>query len=234
MSASGSTPHLHLSQYNADDRPSYVSDYTEDMGRIDTGFNLAQTNALTALNRVAALEQSIGSTGAVGQTAEFYSETTVNATSGGEKISIGFGGPTGTATRNAEPADVPWTWRPAGDTVDLVFAGPGAYRVTVEAVIEYPSSLNISSAYISLYTDTDHVAPLFLLGHGSSSQRYRGSSSFVMPYGDEEFPDCIRLITIFNESAVSGGQVLCELTVDVEQLSTENSKQTFPGQPDGQ
>ena len=234
MSASGSTPHLHLSQYDAGDRPSYVSDYTEDMGRIDTGFNLAQTNALTALNRVAALEQSIGSAGAVGQTAQFTAGTTVNATSGGEKISIVFGGPEDTATRNADPADVPWTWRPAGDAVDLVFAGPGAYRVTVEAAVEYPSSLDISSAYISLFTDTDHVAPLFPCGHGSGFRRYCGSGSFVMPYGDEEFPDCIRIITIFNESAVSGGQVQCELTVDVEQLSAEDSKQSFPGQPDGQ
>ena len=45
MSASGSTPHLHLSQYNDTDHPSYVSDYTEDMGRIDTGFNLAALQA---------------------------------------------------------------------------------------------------------------------------------------------------------------------------------------------
>lgn len=59
MSASGQTQHLHLSQYAETDRPSYIDDYTDDMQRIDAGFNLAQSNALQALGKVAALSEMI-------------------------------------------------------------------------------------------------------------------------------------------------------------------------------
>ena len=235
MSASGSTPHLHLSQYNGTDHPSYVSDYTEDMGRIDTGFNLAQTNALNALNRVAALEQSIGSAGVVGQTAVLSTNSNVDAgmVEGGLLV-LGFRPPMVTWTRNAEPADVPWTWGNSGtsmvDTVGPVFADRGVYRVTVAAVATYQPSPNISSAYIHLWTgQDDHCVPLVHVDDGLDGRRYGAAGSFVVPYDGGDVG--ITFQTSFGDSSVPDAQVLWSLTVDVAQLSTENSKQSFPGQP---
>lgn len=59
MSASRQTQHLHLSQYAEVDRPSYIDDYTSDMQRIDSGFNLAQSNALQALSKVTSLSHRV-------------------------------------------------------------------------------------------------------------------------------------------------------------------------------
>lgn len=156
MSASGRTPHLHLSQYNDTDHPSYVSDYTEDMGRIDTGFNLAQTNALTALNRVAALEQGIGTAGAVGQTAMLSCKGVDTGGVDGDVFALGFNTPLATLTRNAEPAAVPWTWVESEGAAGLAIADRGMYRVTVEANATYNSSPDISFAEIQL-TDRKSV-----------------------------------------------------------------------------
>lgn len=235
MSASGSTPHLHLSQYNGADHPSYVSDYTEDMGRIDTGFNLAQTNALSALNRVAALEQSIGSAGAVGQTAVFLADSAVDAGMvDGGMLLLGFNPPLVTRTRNAEPADVPWTWRHPGssavDTVKLVFAGRGMYRVTVNAVASYQSSSNISSAYMEMVIGSDvHYVPLVHVSDNPDGRYYGAAGSFVVAYDGSNEGGSVVFGTSFSDSTVPGGaQVQCMLTVDVEQLSTEYSVQ---GQP---
>ena len=224
MSASGSTPHLHLSQYTDTDHPSYVSDYTQDMGRIDTGFNLAQTNALTALNRVAALEQSVGSAGAVGQTVMFEKSAAVDSSiSVGNPFTLGFNDPVSMATRNAEPADVPWTWQPNGDTVSLRFIDRGVYRVTVEAYASYPPSLNISSAYINLW---ERIAPFVYYAQTQNGPRlYCAVGSFVIPYdgvgSDVGFSKDLRFLTRFNDQIVSSAQVMCVLNVDVEQLATD-------------
>lgn len=234
MSASGSTPHLHLSQYNDTDHPSYVSDYTEDMGRIDTGFNLAQTNALAALNRVAALEQSIGSAGAVGQTAMFSLSATADATPAGKEISFGFGDPVATFTRNAEPADVPWTWETVDGTVRLRFPDHGVYRVAVEAHVAYMSSAGMSAAYISLMAGGNHVAPLVRCDDGQGYGHYRAACSFVSPNLGDMFDGSLRLVTIFDGQTASDARIQCELAVDVERLSTEYSQQPDPGQSDGQ
>ena len=240
MSASGSTPHLHLSQYNDNDHPSYVSDYTEDMGRIDTGFNLAQTNALTALNRVAALEQSVGSSGTVGQTAVFSTDSSVaGSVVQGNLLNLGFTPPLVTFTRNAEPADVPWTWGNSSDsvvdTVKLAFADRGMYRVTVNAVATYQSSSNISSAYIQLWIgQDDYYVPLVQVGDGSQGRRYGAAGSFVIPYDGDGGDGGITFGTFFGDSTVPDTRVQCSLTVDVEQLATEYSMQIPTVQPDGE
>ena len=234
MSASGSTPHLHLSQYDDTDHPSYVSDYTEDMSRIDTGFNLAQSNALTALNRVATLEQSVGSAGAVGQTAMFSLSATTDVTPASKEISFDFGAPVVTFTRNAEPADVPWTWETGGDAVRLRSTDHGVYRVAVEAHVAYMSSADISAAYISLMAGGGHVAPLVHCNDGQGYRHYRAACSFVSPNFGDMFDGYLRLVTIFDGQAASNARIQCELAVDVERLSTEYSQQPDPGQSDGQ
>lgn len=226
MSASGSTPHLHLSQYSDTDHPSYVGDYTEDMSRIDTGFNLAQSNALAALNRVAALEQSIGSAGAVGQTALFQVETTVDGSVSDEnQLLLGFGVPSSTTTRNAEPAEVPWTWESTNGTVRLVFAASGVYRVTVEANVSYQSSLIVSSALIGLQGgDHDIIVPLGRYDDPVEGRCYSASGSFVIPCYYDRYGPLLAFVTSFNGPTVSGAQIRCDLSVDVEQLSSEKPR----------
>lgn len=237
MSASGSTPHLHLSQYNDTDHPSYVGDYTQDMGRIDTGFNLAQTNALTALNRVAALEQGVGRAGAVGQTAILRSKGPDTGTADGNVFTLGFNPPLATLTRNAEPAAVPWTWAgsdpstTAGSTA-LAIAGRGVYRVTVEANVTYRPSANIRFADIRLATGTqDRCAPLVHNGDLPYGRVYDAACSFVVQYDGEGGPWDVGFETYLDDPAAAGdAQPQCLLTVDVEQLSTEYSVQ-YPQQP---
>ena len=226
MSASGSTPHLHLSQYTDTDHPSYVSDYTEDMGRIDTGFNLAQTNALTALNRVAALEQSISSAGAVGQTVSFQVETTVDSSvSDGKQLLLSFGVPSSTMTRSAEPVEVPWTWESTDDMARLAFADRGVYRVTVEAFATYRTSPNISSAYIQLSIGQyNHCVPLVLVDDSPDGRYYSAAGSFVVAYDGDGGGGLVVFGTSFSDSSVPGAQVQCQLYVDVEQLSTQYSE----------
>ena len=238
MSASGSTPHLHLSQYNDTDHPSYVSDYTEDMGRIDTGFNLAQTNALTALNRVAALEQGIGTAGAVGQTAMLSNKSVDTGTVDGDVFALGFEPPLATLTRNAEPADVPWTWvrsggSPTGNAAGLAIADRGMYRVTVEANATYESSLNVSSADIRLVAGAQgHCAPLVHNGDRTYGRAYNAACSFVVPCDGKGGAWDIMFETSFNDTTAAGNaQPQCWLTVDVEQLSTEYSVQVSPEPP---
>lgn len=241
MSASGSTPHLHLSQYSDTDHPSYVSDYTEDMGRIDTGFNLAQTNALTALNRVAALEQGIGTAGAVGQTAMLQSKNPDTGTVDGGVFALGFELPVATFTRNAEPADVPWTWvgsdaSPTRNAAGLAIAGRGMYRVTVEADATYEPSSDISFADIRLVADAQgHCAPLVHNGDRLYGRAYNAACSFVVPCDGGGKVWDVRLETSFNGStAPNDTRIQCMLTVDVEQLSTEYSAQLSPEPPAGQ
>jgi len=238
MSASGSTPHLHLSQYNADDRPSYVSDYTDDMSRIDTGFNLAQTNALTALNRVAALEQSISSAGAVGQTAMLSNKQVDTGMVDGSRFILGFKLPVVTLTRNAEPADVPWTWvkhgsHPIANAAGLAITGSGIYRVTVEADATYKPSPNISFADIRLDTGLGSSrVPLVYNGDYSLGRKYSAACSFVVPCDGGGRNWSIMFETSFNDSTDPYGvQIQCALCVDVEQLSTEYSMQHSPEPP---
>lgn len=232
MSASGRTPHLHLSQYNDTDHPSYVSDYTEDMGRIDTGFNLAQTNALTALNRVAALEQSTGQASAVGQTAILQNKDPSTGTADGNVFTLGFNPPLATLTRNAEPAAVPWTWAGSdpstttGSTA-LAIAGRGVYRVTVEANVTYQPSSNIRFADIQLATGMQNrCVPLVNNGDLPYGRMFNAACSFVVQYDGESGPWDIRFETYLDDPAAAGNaQPQCLLTVDVEQLSTEYSVQ---------
>lgn len=239
MSASGRTPHLHLSQYDDTDHPSYVSDYTEDMGRIDTGFNLAQTNALNALNRVAALEQGTGRAGAVGQTATLPNKGTDTGMVDNGVLILGFELPMFTFTRNAEPAAVPWTWVKAsdhtiGNAAELAIAGRGMYRVTVEANATYQSSPDISFADIRLTTVMgSHCVPLVYNGDRTFGRAYGAACSFVVPChgGGENWG--IEFETSFGDGATpSGAQIQCELTVDVELLSTEYSGGPSPIQPE--
>lgn len=241
MSASGSTPHLHLSQYNAGDRPSYVSDYTDDMGRIDTGFNLAQTNALNALNRVAALEKSIGQAGAVGQTAMLSSKSVDTGSVDGNMLTLGFELPMATLTRNAEPADVPWTWvrssgSPMGNAAELAIADRGMYRVTVEANVTYDPAPNISFADIRLTTVLgDRCVPLVYNGDRPYGRAYGATCSFVVPCNGEGGNLGIGFETSFSDPAAPrDAQVQCNLTFDVERLSTEYSVQTPSRPPAGQ
>lgn len=237
MSASGRTPHLHLSQYSDTDHPSYVTDYTEDMGRIDTGFNLAQTNALTALNRVAALEQGVGRAGAVGQTAMLSVKGVDTGSVDGDVFDLGFNLPVSTLTRNAEPAAVPWTWvriggSPAGDA-ELAIADRGMYRVTVEANATYGSSPDISFAGILLDTllGTRHV-PLVYNGDRPYGRAYSAACSFLVPCGEGGCSLGIGLETSFvGPTSPHDAQIQCDLTFDIEQLSTEYSVQSSPGQP---
>lgn len=237
MSASGSTPHLHLSQYNDTDHPSYVGDYTQDMGRIDTGFNLAQTNALNALNRVAALEKSIGQAGAVGQTAMLSNRSTDTGSVDGNTLTLGFELPLATLTRNAEPADVPWTWvksndSPMGNAAELAIADRGMYRVTVEANVTYNPAPNISFADIRLTTVLgDRCVPLVCNGDRPYGRAYSATCSFVVPCNGGGGNLGIGFETSFGDPAAPrDAQIQCNLIVDVEQLSTEYSVQT-PSQP---
>lgn len=237
MSASGRTPHLHLSQYSDTDHPSYVGDYTEDMGRIDTGFNLAQTNALTALNRVAALERGIGQAGAVGQTAMLSCKGVDTGSVDGDVFGLGFDLPLATLTRNAEPAAVPWTWvrtggSPAGDA-ELAIADRGMYRVTVEANATYGPSPDISFAGIRLDTllGTRHV-PLVHNGDRQYGRTYDAACSFLVPCGEGGGSLGIGLETSFSGQAPPhDARIQCDLTFDIERLSTEYSVQASPGQP---
>lgn len=238
MSASGSTPHLHLSQYNDTDHPSYVGDYTQDMGRIDTGFNLAQTNALNALNRVAALEEGVGRAGAVGQAAMLQSKNPDTGVTDNGVFALGFELPMATFTRNAEPADVPWTWvksddSPTGNAAGLAITGRGMYRVTVEANAMYEPSANISSAGIRLVAGArNHCAPLVRNGDLPYGREYDAACSFVVPCDGNGEAWGIRFETSFNDPTTPGNaQIQCMLTIDVERLSTECSVQPSPGQP---
>lgn len=238
MSASGSTPHLHLSQYNDTDHPSYVSDYTEDMGRIDTGFNLAQTNALTALNRVAALEQGIGSAGSVGQTAMLQSKNPDTGTVDGGVFALGFEHPTATLTRNAEPAGVPWAWVESDPSsmagaAALAVTGRGMYRVTVEANAVYQPSANISFADIRLVAGAQaRCVPLVHNGDRPYGRAYNAACSFVVPYDGKGGAWDIMFETSFDDQTAAGNaQPQCWLAVDVEQLSTEYSVQLSPEPP---
>lgn len=241
MSASGRTPHLHLSQYSDTDHPSYVSDYTEDMGRIDTGFNLAQTNALTALNRVAALEQGIGTAGAVGQTAMLSAKGVDTGSVDGDVFTLGFELPLATLTRNAEPAAVPWTWvrsdgSPTGNAAGLAIADRGMYRVTVEANATYQPSPDISFADIRLTTGSrSRCVPLVYNGDRTWGRAYSAACSFVVPYDGGGGGLDIGFETSFNGSAAANdAQPQCDLTFDIEQLSTEYSAQFSPEPPSKQ
>ncbi len=241
MSASGRTPHLHLSQYSDTDHPSYVGDYTEDMGRIDTGFNLAQTNALTALNRVAALEQGIGTAGAVGQTAMLSCRGVDTGIVDGDVFVLGFELPLATLTRNAEPAAVPWTWvrsgdSPTGDAAGLAIADRGMYRVTVEANATYNSSPDISFAEMQLTTGLGvRRVPLVHNGDRTYGRAYNATCSFVVPYGEGGGGLGIGFGTSFSGSAAPhDARIQCDLTVDIEQLSTEYSVQLPPAPPSEQ
>lgn len=236
MSASGRTPHLHLSQYGDTDHPSYVSDYTEDMGRIDTGFNLAQTNALTALNRVAALEQGIGRAGAVGQTAMLSCKGVDTGIVDGDVFALGFNTPLATLTRNAEPADVPWTWVKSGGAAELAIADRGMYRVTVEANATYNSSPDISFAEIQLTTGLGiRCVPLVHNGDRTYGRAYSATCSFVVPYGGGGGDLGIVFGTSFSGSAApNDARIQCDLTFDIEQLSTEYSVQGSPEPPSNQ
>lgn len=240
MSASGSTPHLHLSQYNDTDHPSYVGDYTEDMGRIDTGFNLAQTNALSALNRVAALEQGVGRAGAVGQTAMLQSRNPDTGVADNGVFALGFELPPATFTRNAEPADVPWTWVGSddspGNAAGLAITGRGVYRVTVEADAMYGPSADIQSAGIRLVAGAqNHCVPLVHNGDLPYGREYDAACSFVVPCDGNGGAWGIRFETSFNGQATPGdAQIQCMLTIDVERLSTEYSAQTPTQPPAGQ
>lgn len=240
MSASGRTPHLHLSQYSDTDHPSYVSDYTEDMGRIDTGFNLAQTNALSALNRVAALEQGIGRAGAVGQTAMLSVKGVDTGIVDGDVFDLGFNLPMATLTRNAEPAAAPWTWvriggSPAGDA-ELAIADRGMYRVTVEANATYNSSPDISFAEIQLTTGLGtRRVPLVHNGDRTYGRAYSATCSFVVPYDGTGGNLGLVFGTSFSGSAAPhDAQIQCDLTFDIEQLSTEYSVQFSPEPPSNQ
>lgn len=233
MSASGRTPHLHLSQYSDTDHPSYVSDYTEDMGRIDTGFNLAQTNALTALNRVAALEQGIGTAGAVGQTAMLSVKGVDTGSADGNVFTLGFNTPLTTLTRNAEPAAVPWTWVKSEGAAELAIADRGMYRVTVEANATYGTSPDISSADIQLTTvmGIRHV-PLVHNGDFPYGRAYSATCSFVVPCDGGGGGLGIGLATSLSGPASPyDAQIQCDLTFDIEQLSTEYSVQVSPEPP---
>lgn len=241
MSASGRTPHLHLSQYGDTDHPSYVGDYTEDMGRIDTGFNLAQTNALTALNRVAALERVIGTAGAVGQTAMLSCKGVDTGIVDGDVFALGFELPLATLTRNAEPADVPWTWvrsdgSPTGDAAGLAIADRGMYRVTVEANATYSSSPDISFAEVRLTTGLGvRCVPLVHNGDRTYGRAYSAACSFVVPYDGGGGDLGIVLGTSFGGSAAPhDARIQCDLTFDIEQLSTEYSVQPSPEPPSDQ
>lgn len=237
MSASGRTPHLHLSQYSDTDHPSYVSDYTEDMGRIDTGFNLAQTNALSALNRVAALEQGVGRAGAVGQTAMLSVKGVDTGVVDGDVFDLGFNTPLATLTRNAEPAAVPWTWvrtggSPAGGA-ELAIADRGMYRVTVEADATYGQSPDISFAGIRLDTPprTRHV-PLVYNGDRPYGRAYSAACSFLVPCSEGGGSMGIGLETSFSgPTPPQDARIQCDLTFDIERLSTEYSVQVSPEQP---
>lgn len=206
MAASEHTPKMRLSQFGPDDRPSWIDDYNADMRIIDT-----------------ALEQSVGSTGAVGQTARFTKRATVDGgVSAGNTFSLYFESPWRTETRNAEPADVPWTWKPDGDRVSLSL-DEGVYRVTVEANATYEQSLNISSASIRL---GESIAPFVYYGKNRNGPCfYNATSLFVLPHDSGGFDIDFRLVTIFNDPIVSDAQVTCTLSVDVEQLSTAYSVQ---------
>lgn len=241
MSASGRTPHLHLSQYGDTDHPSYVSDYTEDMGRIDTGFNLAQTNALTALNRVAALEQGIGRAGAVGQTAMLSCKGVDTGVVDGDVFALGFNLPLATLTRNAEPAAVPWTWVESndysmGNAAGLAIADRGMYRVTVEADATYNSSPDISFAEIQLTTGQGiRRVPLVHNGDRTYGRAYSATCSFVVPYDGKGGDLGIVFGTSFGGSAAPhDARIQCDLTFDIEQLSTEYSVQFSPEPPSNQ
>lgn len=240
MSASGSTPHLHLSQYNDTDHPSYVGDYTRDMGRIDTGFNLAQTNALNALNRVAALEKGIGQAGAVGQTAMLRSRNPDTGVADNGVFVLGFELPVATFTRNAEPADVPWTWAKSddspGNAAGLAITGRGMYRVTVEANAMYEPSADISSAGIRLVAGAqNHCAPLVHNGDLPYGREYDAACSFVVPCDGNGGAWGIRFETSPNDPTTPGNAwIQCMLTVDVERLSTEYSAQPPTQPPAGQ
>lgn len=236
MSASGRTPHLHLSQYDDTDHPSYVSDYTEDMGRIDTGFNLAQTNALTALNRVAALEQGIGTAGAVGQTAMLSCKSVDTGSVDGDVFALGFNTPLATLTRNAEPAAVPWTWVKSEGAAGLAIADRGMYRVTVEANATYNSSPDISFAEIQLTTGQGiRRVPLVHNGDRTYGRAYGAACSFVVPYDGTGGDLGIVFGTSFSGSAAPhDAQIQCDLTFDIEQLSTEYSVQFSPEPPSNQ
>ena len=48
MASTNKTPHYNLSQYIANDKPTYLGDYNTDMSRIDTAINNAQDSADTA------------------------------------------------------------------------------------------------------------------------------------------------------------------------------------------
>ena len=238
MSASGRTPHLHLSQYGDTDHPSYVGDYTEDMGRIDAGFNLAQTNALTALNRVAALERDIGTAGAVGQTAMLSNKGVDTGIVDGDVFTLGFEPPLATLTRNAEPAAVPWTWvrsnaSSMGNAAGLAIAGRGMYRVTVEANATYNSSPDISFAEIRLTTGlgTRHV-PLAYNGDRTYGRAYSAACSFLVPCNGSGGGLDIGLATSFSgQASPHDARIQCDLTFDIERLSTEYSVQVSPEPP---
>lgn len=208
MAASEHTPNMQLSQFEPDDRPSWLDDYNKDMRIIDT-----------------ALGQSVGSAGTVGQTAKFFSATTVTNPNDDETLSLGFKRLQSMATRNAkESTDIPWTWDYTGDTVKLVFADHGVYRITVEAYVAYAQSLNVSSAFIDMTVYDRHVIPLTYTDI-SSYNNYHANGSVVIPYRGEGDDEGIMLATIFNSSTVTDAPIRCNLTIDIEQLSSQFSKQ---------
>ena len=48
MASTNKTTHYDLSQYIGTDKPTYLTDYNQDMSKIDTGINTAQTTATSA------------------------------------------------------------------------------------------------------------------------------------------------------------------------------------------
>lgn len=221
MSASGHTPHLHLSQYVAGDRPSYVSDYSDDMSRIDTGFNLAQTNALTALTRIESLAQGAAQSKAVGQTVTCSSSATVTDPSDDSRVTIGFTQFESVATRNAkDPKDVPWTWDYTTGMARPVFAEHGVYRISLEAQASFSTELSVSSAYMFVMVGGTRLIPCIYTGT-SSTRDYYANGSFVVPYRGGGDDAGIAFTAILNHSTVSDAPVQCHLTIDVEQLSSQ-------------
>lgn len=188
MSASGQTSHLHLSQYVETDRPSYIDDYSDDMQRIDTGFNLAQNNALMALqrsasnaaatqalsSRVDALEQS--ESGAASPVYELRRrsgdiEGSVSAQSQGEMLLLTF------PSVVSSSGNVPWNIG-----YDSTFILPeGDYIIQARASIVHSGYTSKCDAIGLLYGSTaEAVTPCVLLGAQEGGSSYSGTLCTVI------------------------------------------------------
>lgn len=168
MSSTNKTTHYDLSQYTANDKPTYLVDYNSDMSAIDTGIYNAQTTADTNTNAIGTLSNlnTTEKTNLVGAINEVNTQVGTNTGNIGT-LQTGVAANTGNI---GTMANLDTT-----DKTSLVNA--------VNEVNELASEIlkfNLGTATTLNYTSTDNISSV---GQGSLSLSTNSDGSIFKLYG---------------------------------------------------